>query len=235
MRVGFPVVDTLTGQTAAFAILAALFKRERSKQGEYIDVAMLDVQAAMLCNQAMNFLVGARVPKRNGNAHPNIQPQDVFSCRDGALVLAVGNDGQFAKLCEALGQPELATDERFATNAARVRNNAALYPLLRDLFGRRDRADWVTALDAAGVPCGPINSVPEVFADPQIRHRQMRIDLPHPLSGSVPLVASPLRLTNAPVKHDRAPPLLGEHTDEVLREAGLADAEIAALRARGAI
>jgi crotonobetainyl-CoA:carnitine CoA-transferase CaiB-like acyl-CoA transferase len=196
---------------------------------------MLDVMTAMLCNQAMNFLVGGTVPKRNGNAHPNIQPQDVFSCRDGALVLAVGNDGQFVRLCAALGRPALAADARFATNAARVRNNATLYPLLRDLFGQRDRADWVAALDAVGVPCGPINTVAEVFADAQVRHRGMRIDLPHPLAGTVPSVASPLRLTNAPLQHERAPPLLGEHTEEVLREAGLSDAEIAQLRARGAI
>jgi crotonobetainyl-CoA:carnitine CoA-transferase CaiB-like acyl-CoA transferase len=234
-KVGIPIVDMTTGMYAVIGVLAALARREQCGEGEYIDVAMLDVQAAMLCNQAMNYLVGGKAPQRNGNAHPNIQPQDVFSCRDGALVLAVGNDGQFAKLCEVLARPELASDERFVTNAARVRNNGALYPLLRELFAQADRSHWVSALDAAGVPCGPINTVPEVFDDPQIRHRRMRIDLPHPLAGTVPLLASPLRLTQAPVHHERAPPTLGQHTDEVLREAGLSADDIAALRAQNAI
>jgi crotonobetainyl-CoA:carnitine CoA-transferase CaiB-like acyl-CoA transferase len=234
-KVGVPIVDMTTGMYAVIGVLAALARRELSGDGEYIDVAMLDVQTAMLANQAMNYLTTGRVPKRNGNAHPNIQPQDVFSCRDGALVLACGNDGQFAKLCQVLGHPQLAGDERFGTNSARVRNNAALYPLLREAFAQKDRSDWVDALEAAGVPCGPINSVAEVFEDPQVRHRGMKITLPHPLAGEVPLVASPLRFTVTPLEPERAPPLLGEHTAEILQHLGLDAAAVARLRDGGVV
>ena len=234
-KVGVPIVDMTTGMYAVIGVLAALARRDRSGDGEYIDVAMLDVQTAMLANQAMNFLTTGRVPKRNGNAHPNIQPQDVFSCRDGALVLACGNDGQFARLSQVLGHPHLAADERFATNSARVRNNASLYPLLREAFAKKDRADWVGALEEVGVPCGPINSIAEVFAEPQVCHRGMKITLPHPLAGEVPLVASPLRLTVTPLKHERPPPLLGEHTSEILRHLGLDAAAVAQLRASGVV
>lgn len=234
-KVGVPIVDMTTGMYAVIGVLAALARRDRSGEGEYIDVAMLDVQTAMLANQAMNYLTTGRTPKRNGNAHPNIQPQDVFSCRDGALVLACGNDRQFADLAQVLGRPDLATDERFATNSARVRNNASLYPLLRAAFAKKNRTDWVDALEEAGVPCGPINSVAEVFAEPQVRHRGMKITLPHPLAGEVPLVASPLRLTVTPLKHDRPPPLLGEHTSEILQHLGLDTAAVARLRASGVV
>jgi crotonobetainyl-CoA:carnitine CoA-transferase CaiB-like acyl-CoA transferase len=184
----------------------------------------------MLCNQAMNYLTSGRTPKRTGTAHPNIQPQDTFACRDGNIVLAVGNDGQFAKLCEVLGRRELASDERFAKNAARVRNQEILTPLLREEFARRDRKTLVEALEIAGVPCGPINTIPEVFEEPQVKHRGMLIDVPHPLAGKVPLVASPMRFTETPLKHERPPPLLGEHTMEILRELGLDDRQIEDLR-----
>jgi crotonobetainyl-CoA:carnitine CoA-transferase CaiB-like acyl-CoA transferase len=225
----------MTGMYAAVAVLAALARRERSGEGEYIDIGMLDVQIAALANQAMNYLVSGRVPKRTGNRHPNIQPQDVFACADGDMVLAVGNDSQFAKLCEVLGTPELARDERFAKNAARVRNLDVLMAILQAKFRERDRGHWVDALDAAGVPCGPINTIPEVFEDPQVKHREMRIEVPHPLAGRVPLVASPMRFREAPLKHERPPPLLGEHSAEILRELGIGDAEIEQLKTNGVV
>jgi crotonobetainyl-CoA:carnitine CoA-transferase CaiB-like acyl-CoA transferase len=234
-KVGIPIVDLMTGMYAAVAVLAALARREVSGAGEYIDIGMLDVQVATLANQAMNFLVSGKTPRRTGNAHPNIQPQDVFACRDGQIALAVGNDGQFAKLCEVLGKPDLARDERFAKNAPRVRNLAVLHPLIAGLLKERDRSHWVAALDTAGVPAGPINSVPEVFEDPQVKHRRMLIDVVHPLSGTVPQVASPMRFTAAPLVQDRAPPLLGEHTVDILRDIGIGDAEIERLKAGGAV
>jgi crotonobetainyl-CoA:carnitine CoA-transferase CaiB-like acyl-CoA transferase len=234
-KVGIPIVDLMTGMYAAVAVLAALARREVSGEGEYIDIGMLDVQVATLANQAMNFLVSGKTPRRTGNAHPNIQPQDVFACRDGQIALAVGNDGQFAKLCEVLGKPDLARDERFAKNAPRVRNLAVLHPLIAGLLKERDRSHWVAALDTAGVPAGPINSVPEVFEDPQVKHRRMLIDVVHPLSGTVPQVASPMRFTAAPLVQDRAPPLLGEHTVDILRDIGIGDAEIERLKAGGAV
>jgi crotonobetainyl-CoA:carnitine CoA-transferase CaiB-like acyl-CoA transferase len=234
-KVGIPIVDLMTGMYAAVAVLAALARREVSGAGEYIDIGMLDVQVATLANQAMNFLVSGKAPRRTGNAHPNIQPQDVFACRDGQIALAVGNDGQFAKLCEVLGQPALAQDERFAKNASRVRNLAVLHPLIAGLLKEQDRSHWVAALDAAGVPAGPINAIPEVFEDRQVKHRRMLVEVPHPLSGTVPQVASPMRFTAAPLVHDRAPPLLGEHSVEILRDIGIGDAEIEQLRKSGVV
>jgi crotonobetainyl-CoA:carnitine CoA-transferase CaiB-like acyl-CoA transferase len=220
-KVGVPIVDLMTGMYAATAVLAALARRYETGEGDYIDLAMLDVGVGFLANQAMNYLVSGKTPKRTGNAHPNIQPQDVFAVRDGHIVLVVGNDGQFAKFCGAAGRPELATDERFATNPARVRNRPLLNRVLAELLRQRDLADWVVALDAAGVPCGPINTIPMVFEDEQVRHRGLLVDVPHPLAGAVPQVASPLRFAGAPLSFDRPPPLLGEHTDEILRELGL--------------
>ena len=220
-KVGVPIVDLMTGMYATVGVLAALARRNETGQGEYIDLAMLDVQAAFLANQAMNWLVSGNAPKRGGNRHPNIQPQDVFPCADGFVALAVGNDGQFGRLAEILGHPEWIGDERFATNPARVRNHLLLDPLLRAEFASRPRHDLIAALDAAGVPCSPINTVPEVFAEPQVQHRKMLRKLPHPTAGVVPQVVSPLNFTNEPLAFDRPPPLLGQHTDEILRELGL--------------
>jgi crotonobetainyl-CoA:carnitine CoA-transferase CaiB-like acyl-CoA transferase len=234
-KVGVPIVDLMTGMYAAVAVLAALARRGESGEGEFIDLAMLDVQSAFLANQAMNWLVSGRTPQRGGNRHPNIQPQDVFACADGYLVLAVGNDGQFVKLCEALGRPEWATDPRFAKNPDRVGNNAELTPLLTARFGEMPRAELTAALDAAGVPCAPINDIPQVFNDPQVRHREMLRHLPHPLAGTVPQVVSPMRFTTNPLRFDRAPPLLGEHTDEILREIGMDDAARQDLASRGIV
>ena len=219
-KVGVPIVDIMTGMYAAIAVLAALARRDECGQGEYIDIGMLDVGVSFLANQAMNYLVSGKPPQRGGNAHPNIQPQDVFKTRDGYLVLAVGNDNQFARFCDVIERPDLAKDERFRTNAGRVRNNAMLTPILLEALASRDRDHWVESCARAGVPCGPINTIPEALADPQVKHRVMRIDIPHPVAGSVPQVASPMRFKYAPLSHDRAPPLLGEHTDEILRELG---------------
>ncbi len=234
-KVGVPIVDLMTGMYTAVAVLGALARRAETGEGDFIDLAMLDVQSAFLANQAMNWLVSGNTPKRGGNRHPNIQPQDVFPCADGHFVLAVGNDGQFVKLCEVLGEPGWAQDERFATNAARVRNHALLDPLLRAAFSRWAKADLVAALDAAGVPCGPINSIPEVFADPQIQHRRMLREIPHPVAGSVKQVVSPMNFAAAPLAFDRPPPLLGQHSAEILAEVGIGPEEAAALAARGVV
>jgi crotonobetainyl-CoA:carnitine CoA-transferase CaiB-like acyl-CoA transferase len=234
-KVGVPIVDLMTGMYAAVAIIAAVARRERTGEGETIDLAMLDVGAGILANQAMNWLVGGRVPHRAGNRHPNIQPQDVFPAKDGHIVLAVGNDAQFVKLCEAIGRPGWATDARFARNVDRVRHEAELTPLLAERFRDFTRADLTALLDASGVPCGPINTVPDVFDDPQIRDRGMLRRLAHPLAGTVPQVANPIRMQDAPLDYDRAPPLLGQHTAEVLAELGINEAAREALAAKGVV
>ena len=190
-KVGVPIVDIMTGMYAAIAVLAALARRAETGQGEYIDIGMLDVGVSFLANQAMNFLISGKPPRRSGNAHPNIQPQDVFRARDGYFALAVGNDDQFARLCDVIGRPDLAADERFRTNAGRVRNNATLTPLLAEILAGEDRDHWVRGCERAGVPCGPINTIPEVFEDPQVKHRGMLIEIAHAVAGAVPQVASP--------------------------------------------
>ena len=234
-KVGIPIIDLITGVYAATAIAAALAGRELSGQGDYIDLAMLDVQVGLLSNQAMNYLLAGRVPKRTGNAHPNIQPQKVFRCADGDIVLVVGNDGQFEKLCAVLGRPDLAADERFATNPSRVRHQGILLPQIDAIFASKPRAFWIEQLALAGVPCGPINTIPEVFAEPQVQERAMLRELPHPSAGKVPQVLSPFRFVNAALEFERPPPLLGQHTREVLNELGLDDARLAQLSAEGVI
>jgi crotonobetainyl-CoA:carnitine CoA-transferase CaiB-like acyl-CoA transferase len=229
-KVGVPIVDLMTGMYTAVSVLAALARRNETGAGGTIDIAMLDVQVATLANQAMNYLVSGKVPRRNGNAHPNIQPQDVYSCADGDVILVVGNDGQFAKLCQVFGQPEWASDARFASNAQRVRNIGELSALLRDAFGEWEREKLIAALDTAGVPCGPINTVADVFKEPQVHARDMLRHVPHPAGVDVPLVASPMRFEGDPLPIRSAPPLLGEHSAAILSELGYANADIEALR-----
>lgn len=234
-KIGVPIMDVMTGMYSAVAVLAAVARRGETGTGEYVDIGTLDVAAVTLCNQALNYLISGRVPRRNGNLHPNIEPQDVFACRDGAIVVVVGNDGQFAKCCDALGKTELAHDERFSTNAAHLAHRDELLTLIRRELLREDRTHWIARLSAVGVPCAPINDVRETLHDEQIRHRQMVLDLPHPLAGTVPQVVSPIHFTEAPLQYDRPPPMLGEHSDEILREIGMGDEQIRALCALGAV
>jgi crotonobetainyl-CoA:carnitine CoA-transferase CaiB-like acyl-CoA transferase len=231
-KVGIPIVDLTTGVYAALGIVAALLRRMQTGRGEYIDVAMLDVQVGLLANQAMNFLLGNRVPRRTGTAHPNIQPQRTFSCADGDIVIVVGNDAQFATLCEVIGKPGLAQDARYATNGQRVKNQHSLDTVLEEIFAGQPRAHWLDLLKEAGVPAGSINTVPEVLDDPQVRHRGMLRHMPHPVAGSVPQVMNPLRFGDVQLQADRAPPLLGEHTREILSELGLSDEQIRDYRER---
>ncbi|MGW3473139.1 CaiB/BaiF CoA transferase family protein [Saccharopolyspora sp. NPDC000995] len=217
-KVGVPVVDLFTGMYAATGVLAALAHRDRTGEGDHIDLAMLDVQVGVLANQAMNHLISGDVPVRRGNRHPNIQPQDVYPCRDGHLVVAVGNDGQFARFCEALGMPGLATDPDYATNEARVRNVVALTERIRDTLANGDLAHWLHELESRSVPCGPINTVPMALADEQVRHRGMVRQVPHPSLSSAPQVVSPLRFRNAALEFGTAPPLLGQHDAEITAE-----------------
>ncbi|HWT18576.1 MAG TPA: CoA transferase, partial [Variovorax sp.] len=196
-KVGIPIVDLMTGMYTAVAVLAALARRNETGVGDAIDIAMLDVQVATLSNQAMNYLVSGQVPRRNGNAHPNIQPQDVYGCADGDVILVVGNDAQFARLCEVFGRGDWAADERFATNAQRVRNIGALSAMLREAFAKWERGQLIAALDKAGVPCGPINTVAEVFDEPQVKARGMLRHVPHPCGVDAPQVASPMRFADA--------------------------------------
>ena len=225
-KVGIPIIDLITGSYATIGILAALSNREVTGEGEYIDMSMLDVQVGLLSNQAMNFLMTGKTPVRGGNAHPNIQPQDVFKCSDGQVVLAVGNDGQFVSLCKALGLPELSMDDRFKTNALRVKNQLELRPHLDAAFLKNTRAFWTEKMEAAEVPCGPINSVAEALNDPQIVHRKMVRQLDHPVSGKVSQVMTPFHFKNASIKVDQAPPLLGQHTVKILSDLGFSDEEI---------
>lgn len=236
MKVGVALTDILTGLYAANAILAALAWRERSGRGQYIDMALLDVQVACLANQALNYLTTGQDPPRLGNAHPNIVPYQDFPTADGWMILAVGNDGQFARFCAEAGVPELAADPRYATNPARVAHRAELIPRLQELTRTRSTDAWIAALEQAGVPCGPINPLSKVFADPQVRARGMALRLPHERLGEVPQVANPMHLSATPPAYRGAPPLLGEHTAEVLREVlGMDEAEVAALRAKGVV
>ena len=217
-KVGVALVDVMTGLYTTIAVLAALNHRHATGQGQHIDMALLDVQVATLANQAANYLTSGTAPRRMGNAHPNIVPYQDFPTADGDMILAIGNDGQFARFCAIAGRPEWAADERFATNPARVANRAALIPLLRQTTVMKTTAEWIAALEAQAVPCGPINRLPEVFADPQVQHRGMKIELEHPQFGPVPLVANPIRLSASPVRYEQAPPALGEHTEQVLHD-----------------
>ncbi|MEY4561105.1 MAG: hypothetical protein RLZZ618_382 [Pseudomonadota bacterium] len=234
-KVGVAVADLFTGMYATVAILAALRHRDATGEGQHIDMALLDTQVAMLANLGANYLSTGVAPKRAGNAHQNIVPYQVFEVADGHLILAVGNDGQFVKFCELAGCPELPLDARFARNADRVRHRDALTPVLSEIFKTRSKQAWLSALEAAKVPCGAINNLAEVFADPQVNARDMTVNMPHPLSDDLRLVGSPLKMSATPVRYRRPPPLLGEHTDEVLTELGLSSEECRRLRDGGAL
>jgi crotonobetainyl-CoA:carnitine CoA-transferase CaiB-like acyl-CoA transferase len=235
-KAGVAVTDILTGLYAAIGILAALSHRERTGVGQHIDIGLLDVQVACLANQAMNYLITGNAPRRSGNAHPNLVPYQDFPTTDGYMIIAVGNDAQFARLCAVMGLPELAVDPHFVTNKARVINRLALIARLSAVTVTQPTPHWVVALQEVGVPAGPINSLDAVFDDPQVRARNMQIELPHPVAGSVPLVANPLRMSQTPVSYRSAPPVLGAHTHEVLVERlGMSATDIDRLRAQGVI
>ncbi|MDR8965607.1 CaiB/BaiF CoA transferase family protein [Burkholderia multivorans] len=235
-KAGVAIADLATGLYSTIAVLAALAHRDRTGVGQYIDMALLDVQVALLANMNTNFLASGTPPVRWGNAHPNIVPYQTFQTSDGWIIVAVGNDGQFRKFVEAGGRPELADDERFATNPARVRHRDTLVPILAEMVKTRSKTAWIDALEAAGVPCGPINDLAEVFANEQVVARGMEVALPHPCGADVKLVRNPARMSATPPDARTAPPLLGAHTDDVLRDMlGYDDARIAALKAKQAI
>ncbi|MDN3638585.1 CaiB/BaiF CoA-transferase family protein [Simiduia curdlanivorans] len=217
-KVGVAVTDVFTGLYATIAIQGALIERQASGLGQHIDMALFDVQAAVLANQASNYLVGGITPQRMGNAHPNIVPYQAFASKDGHIILAVGNDGQFKKFCDLAGCPELALDARFATNPSRVANRLVLCEHIATLIKQRNSEDWLAALEQKGVPCGPINTIDKVFNDPQLLSRDMRIQVEHPLAGSVELAGNPIRYSRSQLNQTKAPPLLGEDTETVLRD-----------------
>jgi len=216
-RAGVPIADIITGMYASIAICAALAHRERSGKGQHLDLALLDSQIALLAYQNSNYFATGVPPRRIGNLHPNIVPYQPFRCADGEVILACGNDNLYRKFCEAAGCAELAGDARFATNAKRVENRAELTRLLAAVFKKRSKSEWLELLEAAGVPNGPINDVAQVYEEAQVKARGIRMELPHAAGGNVPLVASPMRFSETPVEYRQAPPVLGQHTDEVLR------------------
>jgi crotonobetainyl-CoA:carnitine CoA-transferase CaiB-like acyl-CoA transferase len=231
MKVGVAVTDIMTGMYATVAILAAIEHRRETGEGQYIDLALLDTQVAMLANLASNYLVAGKIPQRLGNAHATIVPYQSFECADGHMILAVGNDSQFGKFCDIANLVAIKNDARFATNSDRVKHRDVLVPLLENIIKQRKRDDWLAALEPTGVPCGPINDMQQVFDNPQVQHRKVRVDVPHPLSGTAPTVANPIKFSATPIEYKHAPPTLGQHTDEILHTLlNMRDEEIAALR-----
>ena len=236
IKVGVAVSDLMSGMYALSAILGALYEREKSGQGQAIDLALLDTQVAALANQGLNYLISGVPPGRQGTAHPNIVPYQAFATADGYLMLAVGNDRQFADFCGVAGLPELAADERFRANAGRVANRGVLIPEIDRICRQKTTRQWLDALAPAGVPCGPINNLADVFAEPQVKHRKMRFDLPHPAGGEVPQIRNPVLYSRSKLEYRDPPPLLGQHTSEVLRQVlSLGPQELAALKKDGVI
>jgi len=234
LKVGVAVSDLFTGLYAAIAVMAALAHKAETGHGQHIDMALLDCQVAALANQTSNFHISGKPPGRMGNAHPNIVPYQAVPTADGHMILAIGNDRQFAKFCQVAGREDLLGDPRFTDNVARVANREAVMETIFEITRGRTGADWIAALERVHVPCGPINDIAEVFDDPQVRHRGMRIELDHPLAGKVPLTGCPIRFSETPVEYGLAPPLLGQHTREVLGAVlGRDDAAIDDMMARG--
>ncbi|MBV6305677.1 CoA transferase [Candidimonas humi] len=226
-KAGVAVADLMTGMYSTVAILAALHERSRSGLGQHIDMALLDCQVAMLANQNLNFMTSGKAPRRAGNAHQNLVPYQVFAASDGHLIVAVGNDSQFRAYCKVIERPDLAQDERFRTNPGRVVNRDELIPILSEIMKTRARDHWLAELERAGVPGGPINTIDQVYQDPQVQARGMKMSLPHGSAGQAPVGASPMRLSGSPVTYRHAAPLLGEHTAQVLRERlGMSEDEI---------
>ena len=235
-KVGLAICDVITGIYSSFAVMTALNHRDRTGEGQHIDMSLLDTTIATISHINMNYLVGGIVPKRMGTGHPSIVPYQMFQAADGPMVIAVGNNGQFAKLCTLLGMPELADDERFTTNPLRVKHRDELVPQLEAAFATRSVAEWIEKLTPAGVPCGPFHDIPQVFEDPHVKSRGVKVTMPHPRAGSVPALANPARLSATPPSYDRAAPRLGEHTREVLTGVlGLSEREVDELAAEGVI
>jgi crotonobetainyl-CoA:carnitine CoA-transferase CaiB-like acyl-CoA transferase len=235
-KVGIAVTDVLTGMYASVAILAAITHRERTGQGQYIDAALLDTMVAFNASQICSFLASGNIPQRWGNAHPQVVPYEVFPTADGHIILAVGNDSQFASFCQVTGHAELAQDARFRIMSQRITHRDALIPLIAAIMRTRTKREWIETLEAANVPCGPINNMKEVLEDPQVQHRQLGMSMPHPLGSTAPMVRSPLRLSETPVEYRLAPPMLGQHNEEILKGLlGRSDADLKQLKAAGIV
>ncbi len=235
-KVGLAICDVITGIYSSFAVMTALAEREKSGTGQHIDMSLLDTTIATISHINMNYLIGGIIPKRMGTGHPSIVPYQMFQAKDGPMVVAVGNDGQFAKLCGLLGYPELPQDPRFLTNPLRVQHRDALIPQLEKAFAQKTAGEWITSLTQLGVPCGPLNNIQQVFDDPHVQSRGMQVKIPHPRAGSVPALANPARLLETPPQYERPAPALGEHTREILSSVlGLTEAEIDQLAAEKVI
>ena len=234
-RAGVPVADIITGMYASIAICAAIANRAETGKGQHLDLALLDSQIALMSYQNTNYFATGKPPVRIGNLHPNIVPYQPFKTSDGSVILACGNDNLFRKFCDVAGCTALTGDPRFATNGKRVENRAEMTRLLQEIFAKRTTRDWVESLEAAGVPNGPINNIAQVFEEPQVKARNIKIELDHPIAGKMPLVASPMRFSGTPIEHTMAPPTLGQHTEDVLRSLGKSESELARLRADGIV
>jgi crotonobetainyl-CoA:carnitine CoA-transferase CaiB-like acyl-CoA transferase len=236
MKVGIAITDILTGMYASLAITAAITHCERGGSGQYIDMALLDSMVAFNANQISGYLVSGNIPKRYGNAHPNVVPYQVFPCKDGHIILAVGNDSQFASFCNVAGRPELAEDERFRLMTGRIVNRDTLIPLVAEIMKQRGMHEWIEVLEGANVPCGPINNMQQVFEDPQVQHRGLKIEIPTPAGVPCPTVASPMRFSETPVEYTVPPPTLGQHTQEILQDLlGMDRQAVDALAAKGIV